>query len=292
MRPLLLVAALLVSPTALAAESNRAARDTAHPDPKGTWSIGVFNPLSYQLNDKIRLETHPIITLTGSPHVTARVAHLDTGKLRISGEYGLSIPTMGYRFLGSGATPASFFPLWENSDQRVGWFLVPTAGVVVSGGEQKSDVWTARADVAFGLSLGANHANQLDSFLAPLNLLSAPLTNKFRARLGGAYDKAINSRFRVRGELNVYGFGSPGELFGDAEIAPLRDLSNVVVTGHVGTDIAAFERGRFTVGVYLANFDTHKIVETKGDDGFRTVETVRSWNVLPTIDYIWTWGGQ
>ena len=44
---------------------------------------------------------------------------------------------------------------------------------------------------ALGLPLGANHANQLDSFLAPLNLLSAPLTNKFRVRVGGAYDKAL-----------------------------------------------------------------------------------------------------
>lgn len=279
MKRLVLLAALLS--TAALAEP-RPARDTADVGKKGSWSVGVFNPLRFSLHDRLELTVHPLAFFV-APHVDARVALLQ-GPLRLTGEVGVSVPTFGLRLL-----KGFFFPSWETSTNDVGWMLVPRAGLLLSGTVREHDVWTAKADAAFRVPLGPNSATPVNSFLAPLEiLLAAPLTG-FCGRGGVAYDAALGERLRLRGEVNLYVTGSQGELMvSGASVGPIAELSPLIVTAHLGVDVAVFQQSRVTVGVLWANYDQGDTATTRGADGFSTRARVRSNNFLPTIDYIWS----
>lgn len=269
----------LVSAPALA--SDPAPRETADVLSKGQWSVGVFNPLRIGLTDRVELVTHPLLDLAASPHAVVRVAHR-TGSLRITGEYGLSLPTVGARLM-----KGFFFPSWETSGRNVGWMLVPRAGVVVSGAATARSVWTARADFAARLPLGHNDAMPFESFLAPLDLVFAPALTGFRARLGGSYDQALTSRLRVKGEFNLYATGGNPEGFAQPADVDGTGIP-LYVYAHAGLDVALSARARLAFGVAWYNYQQFGTKLVTGDDGFSTYERVRSNNVLPTVDFIWT----
>lgn len=272
---------LLAFAAAPAAAAEPAVRETADLLSKGQWSVGVFNPLRIGLSDQVELVTHPLLDLTGSPNAVVRVAHR-TGSLRITGEYGLSLPTVGARLM-----KGFFFPNWETSGRNVGWMLVPRAGVVVSGDAGPRGVWTARADVAARLPLGDNDAMPFESFLAPLDLVFAPALTGFRARMGAGFDQALTEKLRVKGELNVYATGGNPE--GYAQPADVDGTGvPLYVYAHAGLDVALSPRARLAFGVAWYNYQQFGRKLVTGDDGFSTYERVRSNNVLPTVDFIWT----
>lgn len=279
-RHIALVALLLCSATVARALD---ARDTADVAGKGKWSVGVFNPARYGLTESIELETHPLIFLTGSPNVTARIAHKKGTALRLTGEYGLSLPTFGMRL-----TKGYLYPTWETSGRDVGWTLVPSAGLVLSGGEPAQDVWSARLDAAVGLPLTDNAAAPLDTWIAPLEMAFAPVTTGLRVRLGGAWDKSLTERLRLRIEGNAYVTGTwPAGIVG-----PAKSGVPIFLNAHAGLDVGVGKSSRFTVGLAYWNLNTHKRVLVEGADGFSTYENARSHVVLPTIDFIWSGGGQ
>jgi hypothetical protein len=110
------------------------------------------------------------------------------------------------------------------------------------------------------------------------------------ARLGGAYDHAFGDTFRLRGEANVYVTGGQGTLVVSGQpIGAIAPISNLVVTAHVGLDIAVFKQSRITVGVLWANADQGATQVVRGADGFSERVRVRSNNFLPTLDYLWAW---
>jgi hypothetical protein len=280
----------VVSSVALA--DPRPARDTADVGDRGSWSVGVFNPLRIAVHDRVELEANPLVFFV-APHFNARFALLKDAQdaaepvkppgLRLTGEFGLSVPTFGMRLM-KGWT----FPSWSTSDNNVGWMVIPRVGLLVSGTVLTHDVWTARADLAFRVPLGPNSATPLNSFIAPLDiLLAAPLTG-LCSRVGAAYDHAFGERLRLRGELNVFVTGGQGSLYvSGADVGPLPAISPIILTAHLGLDIAVFQQSRFTVGALWANYDTGQTVVATGSDGFSTRVPVRSNNFLPTIDYIW-----
>jgi hypothetical protein len=276
-----LVCALLLSSVALAAP--RPARDTAAVGQRGTASVGLFNPLRIAVADGIELEGNPLFFFV-APNANARFRLFD-GPLMLTAEAGLSLPTFGLRL-----AKGFFFPSWETSSNDIGWMLIPRVGVVLSGKVFEHDVWTAKADAAFRIPLGPNSATPLNSFLIPLDLLlAAPLTGVC-ARLGGAYDHAFGDTFRLRGEANVYVTGGQGTLVVSGQpIGAIAPISNLVVTAHVGLDIAVFKQSRITVGVLWANADQGATQVVRGADGFSERVRVRSNNFLPTLDYLWAW---
>lgn len=284
-----LIVALALSTSTAALATPRPARDTADVLAPGHGSVGVFNPLRIGVANRLELEAHPLVFFV-APHVTARVALYESKDtagapigVSVTAEAGVSLPTLGMRL-----TSGYLFPSWETSDNRVGWMLVPRVGLLLSDHVFTADVWTVRADAAFRLPLGPNSAAPLDSFLAPLEvLLAAPLTG-LCTHLGGAYDKALGQRLRLRGEFNVYVTGARGHLFvGGVDMGPLEQLNPVILTAHLGLDIAVFEQGRVTVGVLWGNYDQGETKVVPDADGFSKRERVRSNNVLPTVDYIW-----
>ncbi|MCA2980081.1 MAG: hypothetical protein INH41_31750 [Myxococcaceae bacterium] len=276
-----LALSLLVAASALAAP--RPARDTAAVGQRGAASVGLFNPLRVAIADGIELEANPLVFFV-APNLNSRFRLLD-GRFQLTAEAGLSLPTFGMRLM-----KGFFFPSWETSSNDIGWMLVPRLGVVFSGSAFEHDVWTVKADAALRVPLGPNSATPLNSFVIPLDLLlAAPLTG-FCARVGGAWDHAFGERLRLRGEANLFVTGAQGTLVVSGQpVGPIAPISNVVVTAHLGLDIAVFQQSRVTVGVLWANADQGASQVVRQADGFSERVRGRSNNILPTVDYIWAW---
>jgi hypothetical protein len=243
--------------------------------------VGVFNPLRIAVHEGVELQTHPLLFFV-APNVDARFA-LVRSPLRLTAEAGLSMPTLAMRLV-----KGYLFPSWDTSQDDIGWMLIPRAGLLLSGNVLEHDVWTLRADAAFRVALSPNSATPLHFFVTPLDLvLAAPLTG-FRSRVGGAYDHAFNERLRLRGELNLYVTGSQGHLIvSGQDVGPIAAISPLVLTAHLGLDIAVFQHSRLTAGVLWANADQGATRVLQGADGFSERVRVRSNDFLPTLDFIW-----
>lgn len=338
---LLLSTGVLVASRDVAAEP-RLARDTADVRPRGSWSVGVFNPLRISLSDRVELQAHPLAFFV-APHLDVRVALLappptepDAARaqppalerysnpyamaptahevagaqppapelgseaplgaapspelrprvprgLRVTAEAGVALPTFGLRL-----TKGYLFPSWTEAKDDVGWMLVPRFALLASGTVREADVWTLRVDAALRAPLGRNSATRLDSFLTPLDLLlAAPLTGSL-ARVGGAYDAALGEVLRLRAELNLFVTGPSARVYAEGrDIGPAAALSPIVVTAHLGLDVAVFAQSRLTVGALYANVDQGRTVVVTAADGFSDRRPARSVNILPTVDFIW-----
>lgn len=279
----------LAAATALAAP--RPARDTADVGNKGTYSVGVFNPLRIAFTDRVELQAHPLLFFV-APHLDVRFAILKndfqngappTG-VRLTAEAGLLMPTLGMRLM-----KGFFFPSWSTSTNDIGFMLIPRVGLLVSGNLLTHDVITFRVEGQMRIPMGPNSATPLNSFLAPLEILfAAPLTG-FLGRGGLAYDHAFGDRFRLRGEVNLFVTGAQGNLtVAGASQGPLTELSPFIFTAQLGLDIAVFEHSRIMIGGFFANYDQGGTELRTGADGFSERVRVRSNNILPTVDFIWS----
>ena len=280
---------VLIATTALA--TPRPARDTADVGNTGTWSVGIFNPLRVSFHNRFELEAQPILFFV-APHLNARFAILKppvvNGELpmgvRLTAEAGLSMPTFGMRLM-----KGFFFPSWLTSTNDIGFMLIPRVGLLVSGDFFTLDVLTFRIEGSMRIPMGPNSATPLNSFLAPLEIaMAAPLTG-FCGRMGAAYDHAFGERLRLRGEVNLYVTGQQGSLTVEGtNVGPLAPISPYIFTAHLGLDIAVFEQSRITIGALFANYDRGETKVVTGADGFSERVRVRSNNILPTLDYIWS----
>ncbi|MFO0675400.1 MAG: hypothetical protein U0169_02625 [Polyangiaceae bacterium] len=267
-----LVAASSAAPMAdaRAAEPLRA-WDTAAVRPKGSGSIGLFAPLRISAKEGLELETHPLFFLVASPNVNLRVRLVDDGRLRLTGEYGLSVPTVAMRL-----TQGTLFPSWDTSSRRVGWFVVPSVGAALSYGT--NHVATVRLDTAFGIGVGPNDATPLDT-VAPLELAFAPALNGFRTRGGLAYDFPITTWLRGRVSFDAYYVGR----------APDPPKSPFTFATSATLDVRVTARTRLTLGAVWYDHDQRRTVVRTRPDGFAERVGVRSDDVYPTGDFVWTW---
>ncbi|MFZ5439844.1 MAG: hypothetical protein ACOZQL_07530 [Myxococcota bacterium] len=288
MKTLSLVVTLCAA-TALAAP--RPARDTADVANKGTWSVGVFNPLRIAFTDRVELQAHPVLFFV-APHLDVRFAILKndfengsppTG-VRLTAEAGVLMPTLAMRL-----TRGFLFPSWTTSSNDVGFMLIPRVALLASGNFFTHDVLTFRLEGQMRIPMGPNSATPLNSFLAPLDILfAAPLTG-FLGRGGLAYDHAFGDRLRLRGEVNLFITGTQGNLMvARTNVGPIGELSPFIFTAQLGLDIAVFEHSRIMVGGFFANYDQGATEVRTGSDGFSERVRVRSNNILPTVDFIWS----
>jgi hypothetical protein len=243
--------------------STLAARDTADVLAPGKWSVGVVDPLRLGVRENVEIVTHPIVSLLLSPNVQARVA-LRTGTLRVTGEYGVSVPTVAMRL-----TSGYLLPSWEKSDNRVGWFVVPSVGLAVSYAS-----FTARLDSAIGVPLGRNDATPLDTW-APIELIFAPALNGYRHHVGALFDHPLTTWLRVRGALDAWMIG-PSD----------PPKSQLMFAVSAGVDARLSQRWRLALGAIAYESDQRRTVVERGADGRWQRNKVRSIDVYPTFDLI------
>ena len=151
------------------------ARETAEVKSEpGSYSVGVFNPLTLTVFRDFEIQTHPLLFLV-SPNAIARVPHYkpaprepntsrcagqrdtsrcsehgyagrsDTTGWAITGEYGLSVPTLGMRL-----SQGTLFPTWEHDEGQIGWLVVPRAGWLATFTNENDQALTFRVDAAVG----------------------------------------------------------------------------------------------------------------------------------------------
>lgn len=244
------------------------ARNTADVLPEGHWSVGAFDPLRVGVTPDVELVTHPVLDLLLSPNLEVRVVLARLGSLRITGEYGLSLPTFAMRL-----TQGYLFPSWKTSNDRVGWILVPSSAIAVSHGERT--VVTGRLEVAAGIPLGRNDAKPLDAW-APLELLLAPALTGFRSHVMLGVDHPILPWLRGRASLDYWRIG-PSE--------PTR--SPFLFGGSAALDLKTSERTTLTLGAVVYDYDQHRTEVVRGDDGRWQRKRVRNVDVWPMIDFVY-----
>src|SRR5262245_30224974 len=152
-----LTAGMLLGP--LSAREARAepipARDTARLVPAGSFALGIFQPLQIGVARGLELDAGAVPWFLLSPNAALRVHLGDLGGATFTGEYGLSMPTGAMRIL-----QGYLFPTWATSDSRVGFYLVPSAGISASAGSR--GVLTGRLDTSVGVPLGRSDARPLE----------------------------------------------------------------------------------------------------------------------------------
>ncbi|MBM4363995.1 MAG: hypothetical protein FJ104_15045, partial [Deltaproteobacteria bacterium] len=223
MRAWLALALLLAAPAARALP----ARSSANVLEPGRWSVGAIDPLRLGVGSGVELATHPLLDLLLSPNLEARVLLRRRGALRVTGEYGLSVPTFAMRL-----TQGYLFPSWERSAARVGWFVVPSTGLAVSYGRRT--IATGRLETAVGVPIGRNDATPLDTW-APLELLLAPALTGFRSHVMLEIDHPLAPWLGGRASVDGYRIG-PSEtprsqfLFGATAALDLRTSERTTLT--------------------------------------------------------------
>ena len=260
------------------------ARSTADIQPQGSYSVGLFNPLTLSVNDHVELETHPLFFFA-APHLQLKASHLTSaeGPWRLSSIWSLSFPhpalnaspplgLQGY-FLPT-CKVAQAEPSREQWCDEPGWIVVPKWGLVASKGKQ--NVLTLQMDFAAGLLIAGERPAPLDTY-PMLDLLLAPIFNRWRAHLSTRYDFEVFSWLRVSSEGHIYRVGERSN-------SP-RDPWTFAL--HSGVDIELGSATRLALGLYYWNSDQKRIEIVKGSDGFVRTEPIRSHDLVPTFDIIW-----
>ncbi|HET9450390.1 MAG TPA: hypothetical protein VFO83_05885, partial [Aggregicoccus sp.] len=227
---LLLLAALPARGQALSA------RDSALPSARGSWSVGVFEPLRYAVSERVSVSTHPLLFLV-APNAGVRVALGSLAGFRLAAEGGASLPTLGLRL-----TQGYLLPSWERSGGKVGLLVVPRAGLRASRGLGEAGLLTLSADVAAGLALTHTDTGALGA-PAPLELLLAPALGGVRTRAGLLYEWALRPRLRLRGYADGYHYRAGGSPWS--------------VRAGLGLVLGVGARGRLALGAQWWNSDQH-----------------------------------
>jgi hypothetical protein len=264
----------------IAAPHRLAPLDTAATLPRGAVTLGVFGPLRWGLRDDVELEIHPLLSLL-APSPTVRVRYLRTSRLTLTGEYGLSYPS-----LLLGLTRGFLFPSGDREpcgapcgDSGLPHHLVLEAGAVASLDLGAAGVTSLRATLRGGVPLTEGALTPLDSLLAPLEVLLAPVTRGWHLRVAGGWDGALGPDLRARTTLAVHLMGPTPEGF--AATSPW------VFSWHAALDLALGAAGsRLTAGLMLWSWDARATELVRRPDGTSVRRAVRSLDVLPTFDYV------
>ena len=232
--------------------------DTSELLKKGQWETGVFGPLRVGLRDNLELRLHPLVALV-SPHFALRFNHGELGGGKLSIEWGASVPTYAMRMV-QGDSAGTFFP----NDVEIPWMVVPRAGLTWSKGNAKR-VYTVRSDVTLGVAFTQPDRHVQSPGEGWLDLLSAPATDGYRARLGATYDRVLASRLRSRTSLDLYATGVADN--------PMMLLARQVLD--IGLWRGADGRSnRLSVGVAWLNSDSHATGGGRSNDFMPVIDLV------------------
>jgi hypothetical protein len=232
----------------------------------GSSSIGLFHPATYVLRSNLQLELHPLVFLV-APHATVKVEHIAAGAWHLSGQYGLAMPWLAEKLL-----QGYLFPAYLRGQGHIGFVLVPSVGGLLSH-VTDARVITAKLDLSVGVPLSHSDLRPLEA-PAPLEMLFAPVLNKYRARAGVLWDGSLSARWRMRAYADAFVHGVD-----EGRAAQLQLLDHLTLRAGLGVDVAATKCLRVALGIVGWNSYQFAV----NDDGGR----VRSTDWLPVIDLIW-----
>ncbi len=278
--------ALAALPGVAGAAPARPPRESAWLAPAGSGSVGVFNPLRWALTDALTLEAHPL-AFFAAPHVGLdwQVAQGELGgrAWAATARFGLSVPSWALRFglpFGARGYLSPTCAVADTGEARAdtcaeaGWAIAPSVGGRWTWGRE--GLLTVDGDLAVGLLLTGERPASLDTY-APLQLAVAPLTHTWRAHVGVRTEHAVRPWLRLAAEVDLYRVGDVGP------------LSPWTVSGWLGVDWPLTPGFALTSGVIWFNSDQGAIDLVADGGGFVRVERVRSNDVYPTLDALWTW---
>lgn len=267
-------------------------RETAQAMAPGQWQVGIFNPLRVGLT-YFELELHPLAALA-APHMDIKVpiAGGTPDKWQWTAQFGLAVPTPATRMakpfgfsgdLVPSCKVAIHDPTQDKWCQRPGWMAVPKLGMwgsklIGHDGKDGFSALTLRAEVAMGLPLTGERAQPLDAW-APVDVQFAPYLGATRAQLRIGYDQLVTNGLRLRGEIGGYYTSRPAD----------DPLSVWTASAYLGVDVATGAHTRLTLGAMYYNADRHQRSVTTDAEGFAVVQYVRSHEVWPTVDLIWSY---
>ena len=225
---------------------------------KGQWETGVFGPTRIGLTDQLELRLHPLIAVL-SPHFTLRFNHGQVAGGDLSVEWGAGVPTYALRMLqGDGA--GTFFP----TDVEIPWMIVPRAGLIWSKGNAKR-VYTVRSDVTLGVAFTQPERSVESPGEGWLDLLFAPATDGYRARLGVTYDRSLAPGLRSRTSLDLYGTGIAAN--------PMMMLGRQVFDVGIGKGRDG-RSNRLSLGVAWLNSFSHATGGARSNDFMPVIDVV------------------
>lgn len=228
--------------------------------------VGVLDPLRWVLHPCVELQAHPVVFLA-APHASVKVAHARRGPWHLAGDYGLALPWGAQRLL-----QGYLLPSFQRGTGRIGVTVVPSAGALLSH-VGRAAVWTARIDLAAGLPLSRSDLRPLEA-PAPIELLFAPILNRYRLHAGLLWDGRLHPRTRARAYADAYLHGLDPDRQASA-------LDHLTFRAGAGADVALTGRLRATLDVMVWNAQQFA-VDRRG-------RRVRSTDVLPVVDLIWAW---
>jgi hypothetical protein len=263
-------------------------RDSAFAPRKGSWSIGLFNPLKIQVNDDIGIETHPLVALVVAPHIKVWQNMWSKSAMRLQGMYGFTTPSWSLQRnipfgLASYLSPSCQVNEAEgdrapSSCQRPGFDFVPQLGARLSG-EQRDGIWTVEADLAVGFMVTDGRPAPLDTY-APVEMAYAPSTNLYRGHLGFKYSQNLHPRFAMNVAADLYVTGQA-----DAKVMPEKEPLSF--SSQLSFDWATSTHTSLTFGAIMWVSDQRAFALIEDQQGFVQKEAVMSLDLFPTIDFMW-----
>jgi len=257
-------------------------RETAFAPPNGQWSVGILNPLEVQLDKDWGIEVHPLAALA-APHLNVHHVWVRHDRWALMGVYGLSIPSWSLKFeppfglrgyLSPKCVVSSAEPERRLRCGQDAWVAAPKVGARYSRGRRW--IVTLETDLAVGILLSGEQPRPLDTY-APLEQLYTPMTHNYRLHVGARVSRTLPTGLIAMAEADMYRVGD------------VDGRSPWAFSTYVGVDVQISRALRGTLGVIYWNSDQRAMVLRTDDEGFSRKEMVRSHDVYPTIDLIWTY---
>lgn len=248
-------------------------RDTAAP--VGRWSVGVVDPLRIALSEDVELSAHPLLFLVLTPNAELKVRTARAERWTFASTVGLSVPTVAMRL-----AQGTLFPTWDKDGGRVGWFVVPSVGLLATralrGGR---DALTLGLESAIGVQIGSNDARPVDGW-APLEIAFGPALHGTRVHAHVTEDVAVVPTVRARIGLDVWFLGRR---------TPEPEKSPWILGARGGLDVGLTAHTRLAVGFVAFSYDNHRTEVRKDEAGRWQRVRVRSSDVWPTLDLLWVY---
>lgn len=246
--------------------------DTAAPVER--WSVGVLDPLRLGLTDGVELATHPLLFLVATPNAELKVRTVRTREWAVASTFGLSVPTVAMRL-----TQGYLLPTWDKDGGRVGWFVVPSVGLLATRWLRSGrDAFTFGLETAIGLALGANDARPVDGW-APLEIAFGPALHGTRVHAHVTHDVAMTGALRARVGLDAW-------FLGRRTPEPEKSPFILGARGALDLRLGAHDT-RLSLGFVAWSFDDHRTEVRRDEAGKWQRVRVRSTDVWPVLDLIW-----